>query len=454
MSDILIAILAILFVLGVAINIHELGHFFIAKLFGMRVEAYSFFGLGPRLFGFKIGHTDYRVSAIPLGAYVKLYGDEATGPLEGGDSPTEIVPETELYELRPRWQKFLVMLGGPFMNIVLALAIPLTMALVYGVPSNPAPIVGYVKAGGAADVAGIKVGDRIVNFDGIDSPSWTRIEDDALLVPDKQVPVAVERDGKTLALTIAPTKVTEKGQSAGFLDMDADTGTEPVVVSSLDPTLPAAADGVNVGDWITSLNDKNIRNIQEMKAAVTEAKDGPIKLAIDRNGEKISITTRAGQKDGDWRIGVGFDRNLFNRREPVGVLGAAAWAVDQNFRILRMTGSALGQVGTGQRAARDTVSGPIGIGQIIVTTVFASGFVGLLSVLMAISLSLGVMNLLPIPMLDGGQILVLGIEKVMSWFGRTLSMVARERIQLTGLAIVLLLVVTVTFFDVSRFFAK
>lgn len=454
MSDILIAILAILFVLGVAINIHELGHFFIAKMFGMRVEAYSFFGLGPRIWGVKFGHTDYRISAIPLGAYVKLYGDEATAALEGGDSAGEPVPESELYELRPRWQKFLVMLGGPFMNIVLALAIPFTLALVYGVPSNPAPIVGYVKPGGAADVAGIKAGDRIVSFDGIESPSWGRIEDDALLVPEKPVPVIVERDGKPLALTIAPTKVTEKGQSAGFVDMDPDTGTEPVVVSNVDASLPAAADGVKPGDWITSVNDKNIRNVQEMKMAVTEAKDGPVKLSIDRDGQKLTVTTHAVQKDNDWRVGVQFDPNRLSRREPVGVLGAAGWAVEQNLRVLRLTGSALGQVGTGERSARDTVSGPIGIGQIIVTTVFASGFLGLLSVLMMISLSLGVMNLLPIPMLDGGQILVLGIEKVMSWFGRTLSMVAKERIQLTGLAIVLLLVMTVTFFDVSRFFTK
>ena len=149
-----------------------------------------------------------------------------------------------------------------------------------------------------------------------------------------------------------------------------------------------------------------------------------------------------------------FDTTLLNNREPVGVSGALAVGGRQNLRILRMTGSALGQVGTGERSARDTVSGPIGIGQMIVTTVFASGFFGLLGVLMAISLSLGVMNLLPIPMLDGGQIMVLGIEKVMSWFGKTLSMVARERIQLTGLAIVLLLMVTVIFFDVSRLVTK
>src|SRR5437870_5601695 len=158
MSDILIAVLAIIFVLGVAINIHEFGHFMIAKIFGMRVEAYSFFGLGPRIWGIKLGHTDYRVSAIPLGAYVMLYGDESNVGLEGADETTETVPVAELYELRPRWQKFLVMLGGPFMNIVLALAIPFTIALAYGVPANPAPIVGTVNTGGAADKAGIKVG--------------------------------------------------------------------------------------------------------------------------------------------------------------------------------------------------------------------------------------------------------------------------------------------------------
>jgi regulator of sigma E protease len=471
MTDILIAILAILFVLGVAINIHEFGHFLVAKLFGMRVEAYSFFGLGPRVVGVKLGHTDYRISAIPLGAYVKLYGDEETAVLEGGSSKdvgefldernigegakqVEVVPKEELYELRPRWQKFLVMLGGPFMNIMLALAIPFTMALIYGVPSNPAPIVGYVKAGGAADLAGIKAGDRIVGFDGIADPSWTRIEDDALLIPEKEVPITVERAGQRLPLTIKPTKVTERGQSAGFLEMDPDKGSEPVVVGSVNAEMPAGQDGVQKGDWITSVNDKAIRNSQEMKAIVGQTKDQPIKLAIVRNGQRQEIITHAVQKDNDWLIGIAFDPTLMSRLEPVGIGGAAATAVDQNLRILRMTGSAVGQVGKGERAARDTLSGPIGIGQIIITTVFASGFIGLLSVLMAISLSLGVMNLLPIPMLDGGQIMVLGIEKVLSWFGKTLSMVAKERIQLTGLAIVLLLMVTVIFFDVSRLVTK
>ncbi len=454
MPDFLIAILAILFVLGIAINIHEFGHFIVAKIFGMRVEAYSFFGLGPRLLGFKVGHTDYRVSAIPLGAYVKLYGDEGAGPLEAKDAASEPVPESELYELRPRWQKFLVMIGGPFMNIVLALAIPFTMALVYGVPANPSPIVGFVKTGGAADKAGIKPGDRIVNFDGAENPSWNRIEDSALLIPEKQVPITVERGGQRITLTVAPTKVTENGQSGGFLEMAADAGVEPVVVGSIDESMPAATSGLQKGDWITSVNGKAIRNTQEMKMMVAESKGAPISLSVTRGEQKQEITTNAVAKDNDWLIGIRFDQTLLRNLEPVGIGGAISSAVDQNLRILRMTGSALGQVGTGERSAKDTVSGPIGIGQIIVTTVFASGFIGLLGVLMAISLSLGVMNLLPIPMLDGGQIMVLGIEKVLSWFGKTLSIVARERIQLTGLGIVLLLMVTVIFFDVSRLLGK
>ncbi|MEO7538580.1 MAG: RIP metalloprotease RseP [Pyrinomonadaceae bacterium] len=454
MTDILISILAIVFVLGVAINIHEFGHFMIAKIFGMRVEAYSFFGLGPRIWGVKVGHTDYRISAIPLGAYVKLYGDEATGPLEGGVSDGEKVPESELYELRPRWQKFLVMLGGPFMNIMLALAIPFCIALAYGVPANPSPIVGFVKPDGAAAKAGLTAGDRIVSFDGIESPSWDRIQDDALLVPEKEVAITVERQGQRKQLTIVPTKVTEKGQSGGFLDMAPDAGTEPVIVGAIDSTMPAAESGLQKGDWITSVNDKAIRNSQEMKTIVGEAKDQPITLVVTRDGQRQELRTHAVQKDGEWRIGIAFDPSLMTVREPVGIGGAFAAAVDQNLRILRLTGRALGQVGTGERSARDTISGPIGIGQVIITTVFASGFFGLLSVLMYISLSLGVMNLLPIPMLDGGQIMVLGIEKVMSWFGKTLSMVARERIQLTGLAIVLLLMVTVIFFDVSRLITK
>jgi regulator of sigma E protease len=452
--EILIAILAVVFVLGVAINIHEFGHFIVAKLFGMRVEAYSFFGLGPRIWGKKIGHTDYRISAIPLGAYVKLYGDEATAPLEGGDSGGEKVPESELYELRPRWQKFLVMVGGPVMNILLALAIPFSMALYKGVPATPAPIVGYVKAGGAAEQAGIKVGDRIVAFDGTENPTWQHANNDAMLSPEKEIPMVVERNGQRVSLTVKPTKIVESGNTIGSLDLEPERGTEPVVVGNVVENFPASQAGIQKGDVVVSVNGVPARNTLEVQNLIRENGTKPLKVTVSRNGEakEINLLAKVDESDNVPRIGVNFTNNLPNVRDRVGIAGAAAYAWNSNMEILRMTAKAFGQVSKGERSAGETFSGPIGIVQIISQVASSAGFEGLLFILGLISLNLGIFNLLPIPMLDGGQIMVLGIEKVYSWFGRTLSMAVKEKIQLVGLAVILFLMVFTIFNDVSRFF--
>src|SRR4029078_1111426 len=171
MDSLLVAI-AFIFILGSAVVLHEFGHFIVAKLFKIRVETFSV-GFGPRLFGRKWGHTDYRVSAIPLGGYVKLGGDESNAPLEGASA--QDIPPNEMYNLRPRWQRVLVALAGPVMNIITALATPFAAAFMYGVPATPAPVVYYVPAGGAADKAGLKPGDRIVSINGTQDPSWDQI---------------------------------------------------------------------------------------------------------------------------------------------------------------------------------------------------------------------------------------------------------------------------------------
>ncbi len=454
MPDILIVILAVVFVLGIAINIHEFGHFIVAKLLGMRVEAYSFFGLGPRIWGFKVGHTDYRISAIPLGAYVKLYGDEATAALEGGQSDNEKVPESELYELRPRWQKFLVMLGGPFMNIVLALSIPFAGALMYGVPSMPAPVVGVVSAGGAAETAGIKVGDRIVSFNGVQNPTWEAIKDEALISPDMNVPLVVDRGGHEMPLTVKPTRTDMDGNSVGDIGLMPDVGVEPVEVGTITQGAPAASSGLQVGDRVVAFNGKTVRNSQELSSQIKENKDAPATLTIERNGQRQEINTAAKlDEDGVYRIGIGFSAANITTRVPVGLAGAATFAVDSNTRILRLTGKVFGQLFAGERSVKDAgLSGPVGIVQIIAKVVREMGFAGLFGILAVISLNLGVFNLLPIPLLDGGQIMVLGIEKVMSWFGKTLSIAIKEKIQLAGLAVILLLMVFTLFLDISRFF--
>ncbi len=453
MSDILIVILAVIFVLGIAINIHEFGHFAVAKLLGMRVEAYSFFGLGPRIWGKKIGHTDYRISAIPLGAYVKLYGDEATGALEGKDEATD-VPDSELYELRPRWQKFLVMVGGPFMNIMLALAIPFAGALALGLPSMPAPIVGFVKSAGAADQAGVQIGDRIVAFDGVENPTYERIEHDAMTSPGDEIPVTVERGEQRVNLKIKPTRIEKDGNAIGSLDFQPDGEAEPVIVGAVSKDMPAAQ-VLQPGDRVLAFNDASVRNIVHLKGLISETKGAPFKMTIERNGERKVVDINAVQSDGEYRIGIAFDTAKIDTREPASISQAASFAVNSNLEIIRLTGKVFGQLFAGQRSVKDAgLAGPIGIVQIISKVVHEAGFVGLISILGLISLNLGVFNLLPIPMLDGGQIAVLAIEGFLALFGLKLSMAIKEKIQLAGLAIILLLMVTVIFFDVSRIFGN
>lgn len=453
MPDILVVILAVIFVLGVAINIHEFGHFIVAKILGMRVEAYSFFGLGPRVWGFKVGHTDYRISAIPLGAYVKLYGDEATAALEGGESDGEKVPDGELYELRPRWQKFLVMVGGPFMNIVLALSIPFIGALMYGVPSMPAPIVGITDTGGAAEAAGIQPGDRIIGLNNLENPTWEAVRDETLISPGQPIKMMVDRGGNKIPLTVTPAEQVVDGNKIGNIGMRPDSGVEPVVAAKVHPDTPAEEAGLRDGDKVIAFNGKSVKNSQELTVQIRENKDAPGKLTVERNGERLELTTVAREIDGAFRIGANFGADTFTTRVPVGAAGAAAFAYESNMRILRLTGRVFGQMFSGERSVSDAgLAGPVGIVQIISKVVREAGFVGLFSILAVISLNLGIFNLLPIPLLDGGQIMVLGIEKVLSWFGATLSMAVREYIQYAGLGIILLLMVFTLFLDISRLF--
>jgi regulator of sigma E protease len=452
MPDILLVILAVVFVLGVAINIHEFGHFIVAKLLGMRVEAYSFFGLGPRVWGKKIGHTDYRISAIPLGAFVKLYGDEATSSLEGGSSDGEVVPQSELYELRPKWQKFLVMLGGPFMNIVLALAIPFSLGLFQGVPAPPSPEIGFVKTNGAADKAGLIVGDKIVAYDGVTNPTWMRIKEDTFLLPEIETPVTVEREGKKIELKVTPSKILRDGNAIGSLDLYAKDEVETVAIKGVAEGKPAAIAGLQKDDEVVSINGQAIPNRAEMIRMIVESKESPVAIIVKRDGENKEFTLKPEKiSEKTYQIGARLGSNNQRSLQSVGIGGAMNHAIAENWRILRLTGKAFGQMFAGERSVKEGgIAGPIGIVQIIAQVVDDAGILGLLGILMVISLNLGIFNLLPIPLLDGGQIAVLGLEGLLGLFGLTLSMAIKEKIQLVGLGLILLLMAVVFYFDISR----
>ncbi len=434
-----IGVLAFIFILGAAVTLHEFGHFLVAKLLKIRVETFSF-GFGPRLFGWKIGTTDYRISAVPLGGYVKLGGDESNAPIEGEGASD--IPANERFDLRPRWQRILVALAGPAMNILTALAIPFSGALIYGVQTTPPPVVRQVLPGGAAEAAGLQPGDRIVSFDGNTNPKWKTIADDALLSPGQPLPIEVERNGQRIKLSIKPTPHTEDGETVGFLDFLPDYGNVPIIVRNVEPNTPAA-------EGIVAVNGEAVKSAEQVTQIIRDHKGQPITLRVERSGKLVDITATARRlSDGKERLGFQPDEEIPYQR--VGIRGALVEAVDINYEYMRVTGKALGQLFAGKRSVRNTLSGPIGIYRVAATSAIRLGWAGVFATLGFLSLNLGIFNLLPIPVLDGGAIFLLLIEGMLALVGLTISATVRERIQQVGFVVVILLMVFVITNDLLK----
>jgi len=440
--------IAFIFVLCAAVILHEFGHFIVAKLLKIRVETFSF-GFGPRLWGWKKGTTDYRISLVPLGGYVKLGGDESNAPIEGEGAPD--IPAHERFDLRPRWQRILVAVAGPVMNILTALSIPFAGAMVYGVQVAPPPVVRQVLPGGAADNAGLRPGDRIVAFDGKPNPRWKTIADDALLSPGQPIPIEVERNGERLNLTIKPTPHTEQGETAGFLDFLPDYGNVPIVVRVVEPNTPASEAGLRPGDRVIAVNGESVKSAEQVSQFIRDHVSQPITLSVERNRQQLDITAKARRlSPTENRDRLGFLPDEEIPFQKVGVAGAFVEAVDSNVEIVRVTGKAIGQLFAGKRSVRNTISGPIGIYSAVSTSVSRLGWEGVFSILGFLSLNLGVFNLLPIPVLDGGAIFLLLIEGLLAVVGMTISTTLRERIQQVGFVVVILLMVFVITNDVLK----
>jgi regulator of sigma E protease len=427
---------AFIFILGSAVVLHEFGHFIVAKLLRIRVETFSV-GFGPRLFGKRWGTTDYRLSLIPLGGYVKLGGDDSNAPVEGASETN--IPAGERFDLRPRWQKFSVMIAGPVMNILTALTVVFVGTMMSGVPVTPtSPVVNQVRAGGAAESAGLRVGDRIVAFNGKENPSWDRVANDIRLSPEQPMPMTVERNGARAALTLTPHKEIIETDKVGEIDFLPDYGNLRVFVSAVSAGMPAAQAGLQPGDHLISINGEAIHDDQSLIALVQKYKSEPIRLAIERNGARQELTLKAQiQQDGKAMIGVAPKIELPQQKATIA--SAAAYAVSYNVEVLRMTGEAFAQIFRGQRSARESLSGPIGIARASATAAARLGWAGVFGMLGFLSLNLGVVNLLPIPVLDGGAIFLLIVEAILGWVGLRLSMTVRERIQQVGFVALLLL---------------
>ena len=424
--------LPFIFILGTAVVLHEFGHFAVAKLLGMRVETFSV-GFGPRLFGWRWGTTDYRLSLIPLGGYVKLGGDESNAAVEGaGESD---IPLKERFDLRPRWQKFLVMVAGPTMNILTALAIVWAGAMIAGVPVSPAsPVVRYTKPGGVAEAAGLRAGDRILAFNGKENPSWERVISDVRLSPEQPLPMTVERNGQRVELTVRPSKYVEDGEGIGDIDFRPDFGELPVMVSDIVAGSPAEQSGLKVNDRIVSVNGEPVRDEYDVRALIQARPNEMVSLQVERDGQRQEFTPKTSAEGK-----IGFVPASILPQQSVGPIAAAGYAVRRNLEVIRMTGAAFAQIFRGQRSARESLAGPIGIARASSKAANDFGWAGVFAMLGFLSLNLGIVNLLPIPVLDGGAIFLLFIEAMLGWVGLKMSMAIRERIQQVGFVMLLLL---------------
>ena len=337
------------------------------------------------------------------------------------------------------------------MNVLTALSIPFAGAMIYGVQAPPPPVVRQIVSGGAAEAAGLQPGDRIVVFDGNENPKWRTVADDALLSPGQPIPLEVERNGQRLKLTIKPTPHTEEGETAGFLDFLPDYGNVPIVVREIVPNSPAADAGLRIGDRIVAVNGEPIKSAEQVTQIIRDHKGQPISLRIERDGGalEISATPRLlSPQEGRERLGFTPDEEIPYQK--VGVGGALAAAVDTNYEFIRVTGKAMGQLFAGKRSVRNTISGPIGIYRAASTSAIRLGWAGVFSMLGFLSLNLGVFNLLPIPVLDGGAIFLLLVEGLLATVGMRISMTVRERIQQVGFVVVILLMVFVITNDLLK----
>jgi len=431
------------------IVIHEFGHFIVAKLLGIAVETFSV-GFGPRLFGFRIGDTDYRFSAIPLGGYVKFRGENLEmlqGKSEGS---------VDEFLSHPKWKRFLVAVAGPVFNIITALMIP-TAAIMIGfeadIYDSQQVVIGEVTPGSTAEQAGLQKGDRIIVFDGQKNPTWANWRDKVITNLGEDIPLTVDRNGQTIQLKLRPRVETRGKEQVGVVDLEPPLSY--IGVAQVHKNTPAERAGLQAGDRITAINGAPVTGWHQFRRAIQEVRT--VALTVQRGQQTLTINSETEKyNDGYW---LGFSRTFETKLLKTDSLATALrYGWDYNIRVLKFTGEVFQQIFSGQRSARNSVAGPVGIARLTVDTYKVDGWAGVIKLMGLLSLSLGVLNLLPIPVLDGGVILLIFIEWILGLVGLTLTMNFRERFQQVGFVLVLLLmgfvIINDSYKEVESYFNK
>src|ERR1019366_1607285 len=425
-------------VLGLMILIHEFGHYAAAKYFGVRVEVFSI-GFGRRLLGFKKGETDYRISAIPLGGYVKMSGENPMDDRTG--DPGEFLSH-------PRWQRFIVALAGPAMNIMLAVALLTGVYMVhyeYPADLDEAAVVGWVNPNTPAEKAGIQRGDKIVQVEDIKNPDWEQVHIKDALSPNQPLRFSIERNGKIIEQTLFPEPLgPNQYGDIGWVPQ------EPTKALTLvEPGMPAGKAGIKVGDEIVSANGQEVPHLGALIQMLNQTKEQPLNLVVLRKSQLLNFTVKptldagnAGQGPA-YRIGIASNPTKIVK---LGFADAMKRSLADNKRSSFLTLELLQKMAQRKVSMRQ-VDGPIGIGSAVGAAAREKGWSPLFLISAAISLNLGIMNLLPIPILDGGVILLLFIESLMQ---KEISLPIKERIYQAAFVFLVLFAVMVIYNDLVK----
>jgi regulator of sigma E protease len=448
----MVTIISFVVVLGILITIHEFGHFAMAKLLKIRVLVFSL-GFGPRIAGFTRGGTEYRLSPFPIGGYVKMAGE--TFDEERNGDPDEFLSH-------PKWHRFLVAISGPFMNILLAIVI---VAFFYtqGVDSpkylKEAAIVGPVAAGSIAKRAGLETGDRIISVHGNPTTTWEDMEFAIGTASRNALDVEVARKDSVLKLHFEPPTTEQVDPAAlGFK-----FHLQKTFVYSLDESSPAKSAGLKEGDQILTVtrNAKTASDYSQILNLISESKGIPLDFKVRRpdvepkkdkiweaaespNSKILHLTITPVEDNG--RVVVGFFPDYPSDLQKFGIIGALNKSIRRNLEMSSMMFKLIGRIITGS-ASPKTLSGPIGIARISGSAAQSRSARVFFGFLALISLNLGIFNLLPIPILDGGVIALLVIEGVLQ---RDLSLALKEKIVQVGFVVLILLMGFVVFNDLSK----
>jgi regulator of sigma E protease len=465
MHTFLISLVSFIVALGILVLVHEFGHFLAAKLCGVRVEQFSI-GFPPRLFGIKIGDTDYCISATPLGGYVKMTGESMPGEnlsLHGADGETIEAQKTDPGALtsHPRWQRIIIGLSGPFANFVLALVLMTGFYMLH----NEVPVyedqpiqLDWVVPGSPAANAGLLPGDTIVNFDGQERPTWQQVfEHSALNLSSENighsVPLAVQRGGQRVATTLSLLDPSGETKPEDFspdkLGLIPVVQPGPVRVNSVSPTLPAAKAGIQKGDELVSIDGHHFHGTPTIISYMQAQKGAPLALEINHNGKISPITVQpildTSNAPTAWRIGFAGEpppTRVEQMPFPKAVKASVKYCRENSLLILEV----LKRLFT-HRMSVSTLSGPIGIAQQTGMAAETPGWEAKFKVLTAISVNLGILNLLPFPILDGGMILFLLIESLIR---RDVNIQIKERVYQVAFVLIIVFFAYIMFNDLSK----